>query len=142
LNYELAKSAHAAGVKKYVLISTQMADANSRSSPYLAMKGELENAVMDLGFEKCVLVRPGLILGNREKSRLVEMPLHAVAKAIGVVSPRLKHLWAQEDSIIAKAAIRAATEESVWEGRHIVEGKNGGKTWIMGMDEIMELGKQ
>ena len=119
-----------------------MADANSRSSAYLAMKGELETAVMDLGFEKCVLVRPGVILGSREKPRLGEMPLHAVAKAIGVVSPRLKGFLAQEDSIIAKAAIRAATEESVWEGRRIVEGKNGGKTWMMGMGEIVELGKQ
>jgi len=102
-------------------------------------QGELETAVMDLGFEKCVLVRPGLILGSREKSRLTEMPMHAVAKAIGVVSPRLKRLWAQEDSIIAKAAI---TKESVWEGRSIAGGKNGGRTWTMVMSETVELGKQ
>jgi nucleoside-diphosphate-sugar epimerase len=124
----LAKSAKESGVNTYVLISSANAKANSWL-PYVA-----------LGFEKCVIVRPGVIVGSREKPRAVEQPLHYVANFMGAIAGPLKNVWAQDASAIAKAAIRAATEEGVWEGRKTVEGKNGGKVWFMGQGEIVELG--
>ncbi|CCX30966.1 hypothetical protein FPQ18DRAFT_345084 [Pyronema domesticum] len=139
LNLALAKSAKKSGVKTYVLISSANAKANSWL-PYVAMKGQLEDDVAALGFEKCVIVRPGLIVGSREKTRAMEQPLHYVANFMGAIAGPLKNVWAQDASAIAKAAIRAATEEGVWEGRKTVEGKNGGKVWFMGQGEIVELG--
>ena len=37
--------------------------------PYAKMKGELEDAVRDLGFRETVVVRPGLIVGKERSDR-------------------------------------------------------------------------
>jgi uncharacterized protein YbjT (DUF2867 family) len=141
LNLSLAKAAKEAGVRTYVLISS--VGANSKSwTPYSAMKGQLEEDVATLGFEKCVILRPGLIVGDRERRRWNEQPLHRLANMLGSLRPGLKDAWAQDAGTIARAAVRAGTEEGVWEGRKTVEGKNGGKVWTMGQGEIVELGKQ
>ncbi|KAA8894357.1 hypothetical protein FN846DRAFT_420964 [Sphaerosporella brunnea] len=140
LNLSLAKAAKERGVNTYVLISS--AGANAKSwTPYSAMKGQLEEEVAALGFEKCVILRPGLIVGAREKARWIEQPLHAFANLLGGVRAGLKDVWAQDAETIARAAIRAGVEEEVWNGRKMVEGKNGGKVWTMGQAEIVELGK-
>jgi uncharacterized protein YbjT (DUF2867 family) len=141
LNLALAKAAKEAGVSTYVLISSVGASSKSWA-PYSAMKGQLEEDVAALGFEKCVILRPGLIVGDREKSRWNEQPLHGLANLMGALRPGLKDVWAQDAVTIAKAAVRAGTEEGVWEGRKTVEGENGGKVWTMGQGEIVELGKQ
>jgi len=105
------------------------------------MKGKLEDDVAALGFEKCVIVRPGLIMGDREKPRLSERPLHALMKLVGWVNANGRNYAAQDCVMIAKAAIRAGVEEGVWEGRKTIDGKNGGKVWYMEIGEIVELGK-
>lgn len=135
----MAKAAKAAGVTTYVLISSGGAHAQSMVG-YAAMKGELEDEVSALGFEKCVLLRPGLIVGERESKRTLEQPLHSVANFMGWLSPAMKNCWAQDAGTIARAAVRAALEEDVWTGRQTKEGKNGGKVWVMGQAEIVELG--
>lgn len=68
LNLELAKAAKAKGFKTYVLISSGGANSGSYF-PYLKMKGELDDEVTKLGFERTIIVRPGLLLGEREKSK-------------------------------------------------------------------------
>lgn len=68
LNYDLAKAAKEKGIKKYVLISSVGASSQSRF-PYLKMKGELEDAVIKLGFEKTIILRPGVLLGERKESK-------------------------------------------------------------------------
>lgn len=65
LNLELARAAKAKGFKRYVLISSGGASAGSMF-PYLKMKGELEDHVLELGFEQTIVLRPGLLLGERE----------------------------------------------------------------------------
>ncbi|WP_154224130.1 NAD(P)H-binding protein [Marinicella rhabdoformis] len=69
--YEIAKFAADNGMKHYVLVSSAGADANSRSS-YLKMKGELEDAVSLLAFERISIMQPSLLLGEREGFRLGE----------------------------------------------------------------------
>ncbi len=69
--YQAAKLAKAAGVKHYVLVSSSGANAGSLS-PYLSMKGELEQAVLALDFDKTSIVQPSLLLGPREKKRTAE----------------------------------------------------------------------
>lgn len=71
LNLELAQAAKKAGVKVCVLISSGGASANGFSA-YLKMKGELEEAIKELDFEKTVILRPGFLLGPRDHTRVVE----------------------------------------------------------------------
>ncbi|KAG0640785.1 hypothetical protein HOY80DRAFT_781418 [Tuber brumale] len=139
LNLDLAKAAKAAGAKTYVLISTTGADSTSRF-PYMKMKGELEEAVIEIGFEKTAILRPGLIVGSREKARLQEYPLHVMANLLGAISGgKLKDGWAQDADVIGRTAVRAALEEGVWEGRGKQEG---GKTvWHLTQADIVALGK-
>ena len=55
--YEAAKAAKANGVKTYVLVSSVGANAKSKVF-YTKMKGALDDAVQELGFEGCFILRP------------------------------------------------------------------------------------
>ena len=55
--YEAAKAAKANGVKNYVLVSSVGANAKSKVF-YTRMKGVLDDAVQQLGFEGCFILRP------------------------------------------------------------------------------------
>lgn len=59
--YDFAKIAKQNGVSHYVLISADMANANAKAF-YPKIKGELENAVMTLNFEKLSIFRPPLLI--------------------------------------------------------------------------------
>ncbi|KAK3637252.1 Protein fmp52, mitochondrial [Elasticomyces elasticus] len=133
LALDLAKAAKAAGTKAYVLIST--AGASSASSfAYPKMKGELEEAVKALGFDHTVIVRPGLIVGARSETRMLEGTLRKMATLMGSVSGnRLKDFWAQDADVIAKAAVRA--------GLDCVEGKQKEKNVLLSQSDIVRLGR-
>lgn len=136
LNIALARAAKDAGVKVYVLISS--AGANKTSyNPYLKMKGEIEEAVSELGFEKTVLIKPGLLVGTRraEDSRLSEYILRSVAVGVGKVSGgRLKDFWAQDADVVGKAAFAA--------GLRALDGKAPeGKVWTVGQADVIKFGR-
>jgi len=131
LNLALAKSAKAAGTKTYVLISTASANHSSMMG-YLKMKGELEEAVKDIGFERTVIVRPGLLVGSREDSRPPEAGLRMLANAMGAVSGGfLKDFWAQDAEVVARAAVSAALQAEQREE----------KVWVVGQSDVIRLGK-
>lgn len=66
--YEFAKAAAQNGVGAYLLVSSM--GANSRSSIfYSRMKGELEQAVAKLPFQKTVIFRPSILEGQRLENR-------------------------------------------------------------------------
>lgn len=69
--YKTAELASQNGVAHYLLVSSSGANANSKS-PYFQMKGELENAIATLPFEKISLFQPSLLTGEREGFRLGE----------------------------------------------------------------------
>lgn len=132
LNLEAAQAAKKAGVKVYVLISSGGADPNSMFG-YPKMKGELEEAVKELGFEKTVILRPGLILGGRDHLRTAEYALQGVAKLFGTISGNwLTDAWAQDADVIAKAAVSGGLKALAGEGS---------KSWTMGQSEIVRLGR-
>lgn len=58
--YNIAKIAKQNGVNHYVLVSSGYANANSKSF-YFKMKGELENVVMALNFNRLTILRPPLL---------------------------------------------------------------------------------
>ncbi len=71
LQFTAAQLAAAQGTGHYLLVSSSGANARSKS-PYLKMKGELEDKVMDLGFKRISIFQPSLLLGNRPETRLGE----------------------------------------------------------------------
>lgn len=68
INYKIAKAAKEAGVETFVLISSVGASA---LSPFLYMKtkGRLEDDVIALKFPRTIILRPGPLLGDREKPK-------------------------------------------------------------------------
>jgi len=69
--YEFAKAAAENGISTCVLVSSMGANPNS-SVFYSRMKGELEEAVKQLNFNKLLIFRPSILDGNRTEKRLGE----------------------------------------------------------------------
>ena len=134
MNLALARSAKDAGVKIYVLISS--AGVSSKSMiPYSKMKGELEEAITSLDFDKTIFLKPGLIVGPRNDSRPPEYLMRAVATGMGKISGnKLKDFWAQDADVIGKAAVAA--------GLLAHEGKAPeGKVWNIAQADVVRLGR-
>lgn len=70
--YTFARSAREAGATRVFVISSPGASPKARGF-YLRMKGELDEAVKQLGFETTVLIKPSLIRARREDERLGEL---------------------------------------------------------------------
>ncbi|WP_042151676.1 MULTISPECIES: NAD-dependent epimerase/dehydratase family protein [unclassified Pseudoalteromonas] len=73
VDYQLtaAKLAANNGVSEYFLVSSSGSNATSKNA-YLQMKGELENKIMGLGFERICIFQPSLLLGERNHVRIGE----------------------------------------------------------------------
>ncbi|KAH0529212.1 hypothetical protein TsFJ059_003982 [Trichoderma semiorbis] len=132
LNVEVARAAKQAGVKTFVFISSVGSDGILAStSPYSKMKKGVETTVKELEFDHGIIVRPGLIMGEREQKRLVEGLAMTFARGLGFLG--LKDSFAQDAEVIARAAIRATQLAD--------EGKAPSKFWILGQSDIIRLGR-
>ena len=100
---------------------------------YPKMKGEIEEHIKELGFDQTVILRPGLIAGNREESRMVEGVVRKLAAGLGMISTHLKDPWAQEAEVIGKAAVSA--------GLKALDGEAPEKVWILSGSDIIRLGR-
>ena len=67
-SYDIAKKAFDSGAKKLTLISSGGADSSSKNF-YLSVKGELEDSVIDIGFESVNIFRPGFLTGAGGRKR-------------------------------------------------------------------------
>ena len=65
---DVARAARAGGARHMIVISSVGADAGSRTF-YLRTKGEMEQALAALDFERLDIVRPGLLRGARGGDR-------------------------------------------------------------------------
>ncbi|CCE65432.1 hypothetical protein TPHA_0L00760 [Tetrapisispora phaffii CBS 4417] len=65
LNLQLLEKAKENGCKTVVLISSSGANEHSWAG-YLKMKGEIERDVTKLGFDHTIILRPGVLLGERD----------------------------------------------------------------------------
>ena len=70
LDYSLAVARKVldSGAKKLTLISSVGADSKSKNF-YLRIKGELEDAILDLGFESVNIFRPSFLIGKGGRRR-------------------------------------------------------------------------
>jgi uncharacterized protein YbjT (DUF2867 family) len=108
--YEIAKIAKANGVKQYILVSSVGANFDS-SNFYLRTKGDLEKKIESLGFQNFVSLRPSMLLGDREESRLGEK----IGKVLSnILSPllfgSLRKYHGIEAADVAKAMQRFANQ--------------------------------
>jgi len=133
LNLSVAQAAKENGTQVYVLISSAGFGPNT-PFPYGKMKVDLEEAVKKLEFPHTVILRPGLLVGTRQESRLVEAVLMGVAKGLRMVNKGLlTDWWAQDVDTIGRAAVRAG-----WE---CLEGKREKGVWVLEQAEIVRTGK-
>lgn len=131
LNLAMARRAHAGGIKVLVIVSSAGTSASS-PMPYAKMKGQLEDAVKTIGFPHVVIVRPGLLLGDRQDFRLPEYCFRIVAKGLGAISKALTNFWAQDASVVGRAAVAAT--------RQCVEGKRPEGVWTLEQADVVRLG--
>jgi len=68
---EFAQKAKKYGVKSFAVVSSIGANAKSRNF-YLRTKGEVEDELKKVGFERLIIVRPSLLLGKRNEKRFGE----------------------------------------------------------------------
>ncbi|KAJ8063096.1 hypothetical protein OCU04_008339 [Sclerotinia nivalis] len=126
--------------KIYILISTHNANATS-IIPYSKMKGELEDKIIALqdSFKHVIIVRPGLIVGERNDSRPAEFVMRKVAGWAGWAGAGFKDFWAQDAGVIARAAVNAGLR--ALEGRD-ADGNEIPRVWVLGQGDIVRLGRE
>jgi uncharacterized protein YbjT (DUF2867 family) len=69
---ELARVAKAAQAQRFVVVSAAAASADSRNF-YLRTKGEMEEALVNMGFASLDILEPGFLLGWRREMRPLEL---------------------------------------------------------------------
>jgi uncharacterized protein YbjT (DUF2867 family) len=104
----VARAAAKNGVTTYALCSAVGADARS-SVFYNRIKGELEDAVQELGFRRVVIARPSIFVGERERDRPMERFWGSAMQVLGVV-PGLRKYRPIEGAAVARALVRGAKE--------------------------------
>jgi len=103
-----ARAARAAQATRFVVVSSVHASSKSKKF-YLRTKGEMEEAVSDVGFTSVDILQPSLLLGPRESLRPLEF---AAAIFAPLVNPLLtgarEPLRAIPAETVAKAMLGAA----------------------------------
>jgi uncharacterized protein YbjT (DUF2867 family) len=77
----IAKKAQKSGAETLSLISSIGANSSSKNF-YLKTKGELEEAIQDLGFSTVNIFRPSFLVGERSEKRMAEKVAIKFAKII------------------------------------------------------------
>lgn len=100
----VARAGLAGGARHFLLVTAVGSTAKSRFF-YNRVKGELEDAVIALGFRSVTIARPSLIVGYREERRLGEQ----VAGVLGLIAPPS---WRPvEAAAVARALVAAAQQD-------------------------------
>jgi len=125
IDYEIPVTAANLGLKggarHFLLVSALGANPHSRFF-YSRVKGELEDALRTLPYRSVTIVRPSLLLGEREEFRLGEQ----IGKRLGWIVPgKYKPIHARE---VAAALVRYAKEDRP--GLHIIESDEIDKDYL------------
>lgn len=117
---DFAQNAKAAGAKTFILVSSVGATPKT-SNFYLKVKGEVEQDLQELGFESLIILRPSLLMGDRDEFRLGELAGKAIMKLFNplMVGSMAKYRGI-EGKTVAKAMLRLSKENL--KGVHVLEG--------------------
>jgi uncharacterized protein YbjT (DUF2867 family) len=102
-----AQAARAAGARRFVLVSSTGADARSMNF-YLRVKGEVERAVGDMGFDVVHILRPSVLDGPRAEHRPGEKAAVVVMNGVArVLGKRFKYAPIHVDTV-GRAMVKLA----------------------------------
>jgi uncharacterized protein YbjT (DUF2867 family) len=108
-----ARAARDAGARQFITVSSVGADPRS-GNRYLRLKGEVEEALGGLGFDRLDIARPGLLLGERPGDRRVLERLAILASPLlnPLLCGRLERYRGIEASLVGQAiaALAGQTE--------------------------------
>ena len=120
---QVAQLAKLNEVKSFIFVSSISANPKSKSD-YLKFKGQVEEEIKNLNFQKIAIMRPSFLMGKREENRVVE---RVGITIFNFFSPlflgSLKKMKPIHSEIVAKIMIRAANEnmqKTVFESDEIV----------------------
>ncbi len=103
-----ARAARAAQATRFVVVSSVGADSKSKKF-YLRTKGEMEEAVTDLGFTSVDILQPSLLLGPRKELRPLEITGRIFAPLINPLLTGAREAYrAVPAETVAKAMLGAA----------------------------------
>ena len=104
----LARAAHAAGARQFLVVSSLGAGPKA-SSFYLRVKGEMEKALRAVRFEGLQIFRPSLLLGDRKEIRVGERLAALLSAPLGwaMVGPAARYRPIEAD-LVAAAMVRVA----------------------------------
>ena len=103
-----ARAAKRAGVKRFLVMSSLGASARSTVF-YSRVKGEMENALAEIGFGALHIFQPSLILGERKEQRTAErIGIAAFTAASRLMLGPMRKYRPIESTTIARAMIEAA----------------------------------
>ena len=106
-----ARAALAAGAQQFVLVSSVGADPESKNF-YLRTKGELERDLATLKFHAIHILRPGLLLGDRQEFRPGERLATRIAPLLNLtLYGPLKRYRSVAAEKVGKAMVGAARRE-------------------------------
>lgn len=125
---EIAEYARENNVSGCFIVSSIGAKAESKNY-YLNAKGEMENDILSLNFERTGIARPSMLLGERKETRIAESLGKAIMPLINfLLVGKMKKYRSIHAGIVAKAMVQIA---------------NGNYTQkIFESDELKELAKK
>lgn len=112
---EIGRMTREAGASTFVLVSALGSNSNSMFF-YNRVKGDVENAVREIGFESTIILRPSLISGDRGDRRIGER----LAKPVANLLPR--RYRAVPATEIASCMVREARRAET--GIRIIQSKD------------------
>jgi len=122
LPMDLFKSALEKGARRLLIVSSQGASSSS-SIFYNQIKGKLEDAIGQLGWEQVVIFRPSLLLGERDESRPGEQ--------IGQwLAPLFRYILPNNYRPIRAETLASAIWHYYQEFEPGVQVKEGNQLWI------------
>ena len=96
----VAKAAYERCVKKIALVSAIGADKKSKNF-YLKTKGALEEEILNIGFDKVVIARPGHLLGKRDIPIAIEVKIYELI--FKTISPLMVSVFRKYRNIRAES---------------------------------------
>lgn len=115
----LGRLAFANRAKKFIVVSSRGADARSRIF-YSRVKGDTEKTLKDLGLSSLVILRPGLLMGEREENRPAEkISIKAMSLFRHVLPEKLTRATATDVSALARRMVEEA--KSIENGTKVIE---------------------
>lgn len=106
----LAKAAHQHGAASYIIVTAMWASEESRMF-YTRVKGQLEQELLSLGLTRLVILRPSLVLGDREDESLGDRATDTIFRLIDplLIGP-LARMKAIQSKDVARAMVIMAHE--------------------------------